>query len=118
MASYGPKGFPYGFPYQVGVTGTTYGGMPITDVPTSPTDLIAKDTFIFQASFTNNSGSDRTITIADKQASPKYAMEATTISSGTTVSFNWEEGLFLYGGLTWSVSGTGVDGSVVAFYKA
>jgi hypothetical protein len=117
VASLNAKGAPAGFPYQVGVSGTTNAGPLIQDVPTSAADLSTADTYLFQVSLTNGTGGALTVTLTDKQTSAKNVMEVTTIGAGTTVAFNWEEGLFCKGGLTWVASGAGIDGAVVAFYR-
>jgi hypothetical protein len=117
MSSATSKQFPYGFPNQVGVTGTTEAGPLLQDVPTSPTDLVTKDSYLFQASFTNGTAGAISVTIADRQASAKYAMELASIPANTAVAFNWSEGIFMKGGITWSAASGGIDGSVVAFYR-
>lgn len=118
MASGTAKGFPFGFPYQVGNSGTTNGGPLIQDVPQVAADLSTKDTYLFQISLTNGTAGALTVTVTDKQTSAKNVMDAASIPANTTVAFNWEEGLFCKNGLTWVASGAGIDGSVVAFYRA
>ena len=117
MASLSTRNFPPGFPKQVGVSGTTNSGPLIQDVPTVAADLATTDTFLFQFSFTNGTAGALTITVTDKQTSAKNVMDVTSIPAATTVAFNWEEGLFCKGGLTWVASGAGIDGSVVAFSR-
>ena len=118
MSSSTSKQFPFGFPYQVGVSGTSNTGFPIADVPTVAADLSTKDSYLFQVSFTNGTAGNLTITMTDKQTSAKNILDASTIPANTTVAFNWDEGIFCSGGITWVASGAGIDGSVVAFYRA
>ena len=44
-------------------------------------------------------------------------MDATSIPANTTVCFNWEDGIFMKGGMTWGAGGAGLTGSVVAFNR-
>lgn len=118
MSSFTAKNFPAGFPYQVGVSGTTNAGPLLQAIPSSPTDISTKDTYVFQISLTNGSGGALTFTLSDKQGTPIEGMKATSIANASTVSFNWEEGLFCKGGVTWGASGAGLTGQIVAFYRA
>lgn len=117
MASGNAKSFPYGFPNQIGVSGTTNAGPLLQDVPTVAADLVAKDTYLFQVQVTNGTGAAISLTMTDKQSPAKNVFDATSIPANTTVAFNWEEGLFCSGGLTWVAGAVGLDGSVVAFYR-
>lgn len=117
MSSLSSRQFPMGFPEQVGVTGTTNAGPLLAAVPTSPTSIVSKDTYLFQISLTNGTASAISFTLSDKQSSPKAAMDATSIPANTTVSFNWADGIFMKGGMTWGAGGAGLTGSVVAFNR-
>lgn len=101
---------------------STFAGLPnqvptvTVQVPTVATDLFARTGQLFQISITNGSGSDRTITLLDKQPTPRAIMRTTTIPNGTTVCFNWAEGIVCTGGLNWVASGTGLEAQLVAFF--
>lgn len=109
MSTFSSKNFDAGLPNQV--------TRAIVPVPTVATDLFTTDGQIFQISITNGTAGDLTITILDKQGTPRAAMRATTIRANSTVSFNWDEGLTLVGGMNWVASGVGLEASIVAYYK-
>lgn len=85
-------------------------------VPAVTTALTTKGCYIFQFSVTNGTGADVTVTIQDGLGG--YLMKATNIVSATTVSFNWDEGQFMSGGITWSASATGLWAGVMVFTRS
>ncbi len=74
-------------------------------VPNSGTDISTTDSEIYQITLANNTGSACTFTLSDKQSSPKSVMTAVSVAANTTYVIAWPEGLYMYGGITWS-SGT------------
>lgn len=70
--------------------------------PSSATDLIAHDAWVFQVVLCNTTGSAATITVADKQSSPLNLFAAFSVGANTTVTFNFPEGVKMIGGIRWS----------------
>ena len=109
MSTFSSKNFDAGLPNQVSRL--------IVPVPTVAADVFAKDGQMFQISITNGTAGDLTITVLDKQGTPRGVMRATTVKANSTVSFNWDEGITLSGGMNWVASGVGLEASIVAYYK-
>jgi len=94
----------------IGASGSTrfnYGSYTLTDsiqtVPTSPTSLSSSDTYVFQITVTNITGSDATFTVTD--GSGKYLFAGVTVGANTTYVMAFPEGQKMSSGLSWS-SGT------------
>jgi len=87
-----------------GSTRFTYGNTAMTDsiqvVPTSPTALSSTDTYVFQVTVANVTGSAATITITD--GTGKYLLAATSIDANTTYVLGFPEGVKMTSGVTWS----------------
>lgn len=85
-------------------------------VPDSATDLTTTDTWIFQLTITNVTGTAATITLTDKNTSPLDLMKTVSIPANTIVVVAWPEGQLMKGGINW-VSGTtsALNASLVAF---
>lgn len=85
-------------------------------VPNSATDLTTSDTWIFQLTITNVTGTAATITLTDKNTSPLDLMKTISIPANTIVVIAWPEGQLMKGGINW-VSGTAsaLNASLVAF---
>ncbi len=87
-----------------GSTRFTYGNTAMTDaiqtVPTSPTALSSTDTYVFQVTVANVTGTAATITIVD--GTGKYLLAATSIDANTTYVLGFPEGVKMTSGVTWS----------------
>lgn len=86
-------------------------------VPTDATDLTTTDTRIYQLSVCNTTAGALTITIKDKQATPRNVLTAVSIAANTAYILAWPEGLFCDDGVNWIASGSGLEASVTAWYK-
>jgi hypothetical protein len=91
--------------------------LPIVAVPTVAADLTTTDSWLFQISITNSTALPINITILDKQGTPRGAMRASAIPANTTVAFNWEEGLFMSGGVNWVAAGAGLEAGLTLWFK-
>ncbi len=101
MASLNTRNFAPGFPYQLGVSGTTNGGPLTTIMPAVAADRTTTDTYVFQIVVTNTTGG-----------------ALTSVGAAGTTVLNFPEGLFFKGGLNWVASATpGLNANIVAFYK-
>lgn len=89
----------------------------IAAVPTSGTDLTTTDSRVWQISVANTTAGALTFTMADKQATPRYAIKAASIAANTTYVVAWPEGIPFSGGINWSGSGSGLEASVIGCYK-
>ena len=87
-----------------GSTRFTYGNTAMTDaiqtVPTSPTALSSTDTYVFQVTVANVTGTAATITIVD--GTGKYLLASTSIDANTTYVLGFPEGVKMTSGVTWS----------------
>jgi hypothetical protein len=86
-------------------------------VPTGATDLTTTDTRVYQIHFVNTTAGALTVTLKDKQSTPRNLLTAYSIPANSYAKLDWPEGLFFSGGLNWIASGSGVEASVTAWYK-
>lgn len=89
----------------------------ITTVPTGATDLTTTDSRLYQISIANTTAGALTITIKDRQSTPRNICTAASIAANTTYILVWPEGLFCSSGINWIASGSGLEASVVCWYK-
>jgi hypothetical protein len=89
----------------------------IVAVPSVAADLAASDTRLYQISVCNTTGGALTLTLKDKQITPRNILTAVSIAANTSYIVVWPEGLFCSGGLNWVASGAGLEASVTAWYK-
>jgi len=73
-------------------------------VPNSTTSVSTTDTWIFQITVTNTSGSDVTLTVQDRAGTPKSLLSTVNIAAHTTYVMAFPEGVFMDDGFTWSSS--------------
>lgn len=71
-------------------------------VPNSDTDVTTTDTEIYQISVTNVTGGACTLTVKDKQATPRYLMYQVSIAAAYTYVIPWPEGAWMENGFSWS----------------
>ena len=109
MSTFSSKNFDAGLPNQV--------ARAIVPVPTVAADVFTSTGQLFQLSVTNGTAGALTITILDRQGTPRGALRATTIPANSTSVFTWPEGLTLSDGMNWVASGVGLEASMVAYYK-
>lgn len=90
----------------IGASGSTrfnYGSTQMTDsivtVPTSSTSLSSTDTYVFQITASNVTGSDATLTVTD--GTGKYLLPAVTIAANTTYVMAFPEGQKMTSGMSW-----------------
>ncbi len=84
-------------------------------VPTSPTDEITFTCRLFELQFTNNTASDITVTVQDRQGTPITVIPAMTVyAHGGIVIWSCKRGRLMPNGVTWSASGAGLDGYMQA----
>ncbi len=74
----------------------------ISVVPNSGTDLATKDSILYNIHVCNVTGSAATFTLADKQSVPRYVLNAYSVPANSYVSIQFNEGLLMSGGVTWS----------------
>jgi len=89
----------------------------IQAVPTGATDLTATDTRLYQLHLCNTTAGALTVTIKDKQSTPRNLLTAYSVAANSYVTLVWPEGVFLSGGLNWIASGSGIEASIAAWYK-
>lgn len=77
----------------------------LTLIPNSSTDLTAKDAIVFSIHVTNVTGTAATVTIQDKQGTPRQILSAYSVPANSFVNIPFNEGLPMPGGITW-VAGT------------
>lgn len=88
----------------------------IVAVPTSPADVVAFTTFLFQISVANTTASPITFTVKDKQTVPLNIIPTQSIAANVTVVFSWPEGLKCLGGVNWTSGGAGLQAEVFGVY--
>jgi len=91
----------------IGASGSTrfnYGSTTLTDtiqvVPNTPTSLASTDTYIFQITATNITGSAATFTVTD--GTGKYLFASISIPANTTYVMAFPEGVRMASGTSWS----------------
>lgn len=83
-------------------------------VPSSPADLSTVDSWIFQITVSNNTGSGITFVVSDKQASPLDLLNITVAANSTNV-IPFAEGIKMIGGITWDSGGAGLSAEIFGF---
>lgn len=73
-------------------------------VPDSTTSVSTTDTWIFQITVANTTGSAVTFTVQDRAGSPKSLISAVSIAANTTYVMAFPEGVLMDDGFTWSAS--------------
>lgn len=82
-------------------------------IPGSATDLTTSNTVIFQIVLVNKTAGAITVTILDKQGTPKTLFGAISIPANTTLTQSFGEGVLMLGGVRWSASaGSSIDADV------
>lgn len=104
----------------IGASGSTrfsYGSTAMSDaisvVPTSPTALSSSDTYVFQITIANVTGSAATITVVD--GTGKYLLASTSIAANTTYVAAFPEGVKMTSGVIWSA---GTSNAIQASVRA
>ena len=87
-------------------------------VPDSAADLATKDAMLWQLHVSNTTAGALTLTITDKQATPRYLIPTVSIAANTAYVISWPEGLFCDDGINWVASAVGLQASVVGTYRA
>ena len=105
--------FPYHplYPYQINHKNRVA-------VPTSPTDVVAKDAMIYQIVIVNPTAGAITITIEDKDDTPSELLEAVSIAANTTYVVAFPFGEHMVGGISWTSSGAGLKARIYGYYRA
>ena len=106
LSSSNYKAFPLGFSAEIQL------------VPAVAADLATKDAMLWQLNVVNTTAGALTITMTDKQATPRYILPAVSIAANTAYVVSWPEGLFCDDGINWVASGVGLQASVVGTYRA
>lgn len=84
-------------------------------VPTDAATLATVDVLVDQVTIYNRTASAITATICNRESPAKCLLEPrTSIAAGEHLVAAWPKGLLMRGGLTWVVSASGVEGSIVA----
>jgi hypothetical protein len=81
-------------------------------VPTSAADLTATDTYIQSLVIANVGATALTITIKDRQGTPRNLLAAVSIAGNQTVTLTFEEPEKMKGGINWVASGAGLEASL------
>lgn len=84
-------------------------------VPTSATDLATADAYILQIVVNNTGASSQTITISDKQGTPRDLLTAVAIDPGVPAVLVFPQGVRMKSGVRWSASGTGLVAEVFGY---
>lgn len=84
-------------------------------VPTSATDVIAVDAVLFQIAVGNPTTGDITFSVSDKQFSAKNLINE-TISANSVQLFNFQEGVKMLKGISWTSGGSGLVAEIFGFY--
>ena len=87
-------------------------------VPAVSAALTSSDTLLYSIYINNLTGSDVSLTLSDAQTTAQQILPTITILANTSVFFEWNDGIFCPGGLTW-VAGTAdaLNAAVTASYK-
>lgn len=80
-------------------------------IPTVAADVVAQDAWIEQVNFCNTTGADITVTVLDKQGTPRAALDTFVVPSrdAVVISFNRR---FMPGGINWVASATNLVGYI------
>lgn len=104
----------------IGASGSTrfsYGSTALSDsiqtVPTSPTSLASSDTYIFQITATNITGSAATFTVTD--GTGKYLLASVSVAGNTSYVMAYPEGVKMTSGVSWSA---GTSNAIQASVRA
>lgn len=73
-------------------------------VPNATTSVNTTDTWIFQITVANTTGSAVTFTVQDRAGTPKSLLSAVSIAANTTYVLAFPEGVLMDDGFTWSAS--------------
>src|ERR1044072_1207580 len=73
-------------------------------VPNVAADVTTKDTYLQQMSIANVGAAAATLTVKDKQSTPRYVFNALTVEPNTIVIIAWPQAIELRGGLNWVAS--------------
>lgn len=73
-------------------------------VPSSPTDLVVGDCSLFRIELTNETTDLVTVTIQDKQGTPRAWIKDVPIAPNSVYGGFWIEGRRFLGGVRWSAS--------------
>jgi hypothetical protein len=78
-------------------------------VPTVAADVVAQDVWLDQLNFTNTTASAITVTVEDKQGTPRAALSAFVVpgNDSVVIAFNRR---WMPGGIRWSASATNLVG--------
>lgn len=81
-------------------------------VPTVLTNVTTVDSKITQMWFTNTTATSISVTVQDRQATPRKLLSNAAIAPNTTqvISFQWP--LWMTGGISWVASASGLDGQI------
>lgn len=77
----------------------------ITVVPNSDTALTSKNAVLYAIHVANVTGTAATLTVKDKQSTPRRLLEAYSVPANSFVHIEFQEGVPMTGGVNWS-SGT------------
>ena len=87
-------------------------------LPNSAADAIAVDCILQNITLTNYTAGAITVTITDKQSTPRDLLKDYSIPAKTTVVFSFPGGRFMTGGFQWVASAaTSIVGSFAANVK-
>lgn len=87
-------------------------------VPATATALTTTNTLLYSIYVNNLTGSDATITMSDGQTPAQSILPTSVIPANTSVFFEWNDGLFCPGGLTWEAgTADALNAAVTASYK-
>lgn len=106
LSSSNYKAFPLGFSQEIQL------------IPAVAADIAEQDAILWQIHISNTTGGALTVTLLDKQATPRYILPAVSIAANTSYVISWPEGLFCDGGINWVASGVGLQASIVGTYRA
>lgn len=82
-------------------------------VPATEEDVFTADVYVTEISITNKSSSATTLTMKDKQSTPRELVPTTTINANSVHEFRFD-GRFCPGGLTWQA---GAADSLVVYVR-
>ena len=101
-------------------TRNTYGRSQLASdlqvVPDSTTSLSTTDTWVFQLTITNVTGSAATFTMSNRATSALDLFKTVSIAANTTYIVSFPEGVKMKNGISWSAGTTSaLNASVIAF---
>lgn len=87
-------------------------------VPTSATDVVAKDALVWQIAVGNPTGGGITFSVSDKQASPgPYNPINETVAANSFQIMQFQEGIRFLGGISWQAGGAGLVAEIFGTYN-